>query len=101
DGSKSAQLINATSSHKRFTSQPLNLEPETTYTLTYYTKGTGDIRNAFFNGNPDSSGNGFSAYSEYTTAGSDWAQVTYVFTTDAADYTNVEVIFSLRNTGED
>lgn len=100
DGSKSVELLNAASGHKRFTSQPIDLEAETTYTLTYYTKGTGEVRNAFFNGNPESSGSGYSSYSAYTTATGDWTEVEYIFTTDAENFTGVEVIFSLRNTGE-
>lgn len=97
DGDKSLNLINEGTSHQRFTSQPINLEANTSYTLTYYVKGEGEVRNAFFNGNPDSSGSGYSAYSPYNNATDGWTQLTYVFETEE-DFTGVEIIFSLRNT---
>lgn len=97
DGAKSLVLINDTSTHKRFTSQSMNLTADTSYTLTYYIKGEGDVRNGFFNGNPDSTGQGFSAYSPYTTANGEWQMVTYSFET-GADVTDMEIIFSVRNT---
>lgn len=99
DGSKSVELINNSTSHKRFTSQEYNLNPNSTYTLTFYAKGEGDIRNSFYNGNPDSSGNGYASYSAYTTVNGDWQKITYTFDTDV-DVTGVEIIFSMRNTGE-
>lgn len=97
EGAKSLNLINEGSSHQRFTSQPINLEANTSYTLTYYVKGEGEVRNAFFNGNADSSGSGYSTYSPYTNATGEWTEVTYVLET-LEDFTGVEIIFSLRNT---
>src|SRR5690606_20480885 len=82
DGSKSVELINDASGHKRFTSQGYNLNPNSTYTLTFYAKGSGEVRNSFYNGNPDSTGSGFATYSPYTTVNSSWQKVTYVFETD-------------------
>lgn len=101
DGSKSLILINDTSSHKRFTSQPINLTQNSSYTLTYYIKGEGEVRNSFFNGNPDSSGSGFASYSPYISANNEeWQAVTYTFETEE-DVTGMEIIFSVRNTSEE
>lgn len=100
DGAKSLNLINTGSSHKRFTSQPFNLTADTAYTLTYYIKGEGEVRNSFFNGNIDSNGGGYATYSPYTTASGSWQQVTYTFETDV-DVTDMEMIFSVRNTSEE
>lgn len=97
DGSKSVELINDASGHKRFTSQGYNLNPNSTYTLTFYAKGSGEVRNSFYNGNPDSSGSGFATYTPYTTVNSSWQKITYVFETDV-DVTGVEIVFSVRNT---
>lgn len=99
EGSKSVELINKSADHKRFTSEGYNLTASSTYTLTFYAKGQGEIRNSFYNGNPDSTGSGFASYSPYTTVNGDWQQITYVFDT-AEDVTGVEIIFSVRNTGE-
>lgn len=97
DGDKSLNLIREDSNHQRFTSQPINLEANTSYTLTYFVKGEGEVRNAFFNGNPDSTGNGYSTYSPYNSATSEWTELTYIFET-GEDVTGVEIIFSVRNT---
>ncbi|MFA5620187.1 MAG: T9SS type A sorting domain-containing protein [Weeksellaceae bacterium] len=100
DGSKSVALINTGSSHKRFTTEGYDLTPNTSYTLTFYIKGVGDVRNAFYNGNDDSTGQGYSAYSAYTAATDSWEPVTYTFET-SEDVTGVQIIISVRNTGEE
>ncbi|MFA7616209.1 MAG: T9SS type A sorting domain-containing protein [Moheibacter sp.] len=99
EGSKSVALINTGSTHKRFTTQGYNLLQNTSYTLTFYVKGVGDVRNAFYNGNDESSGQGYSSYSDYTAATSNWEKITYVFET-GEDVTGVQIIISVRNTGE-
>lgn len=89
DGASSVNLVNAGSSHKRFTNLAItSLEEE--YTLTYYAKGDGELRNAYHDGE-------YSTYGDYNTLTSagGWTQITYVFTPTAGD---LEVIFSLRNT---
>lgn len=100
DGAKSVNLISEASGHKRFTSQAFDLQANSSYTLTYFVKGEGEVRNSYFNGNPDSSGSGFATYSAYTAATSDWQEVTYVFATED-DFTGVEIVFSMRNTSEE
>lgn len=99
EGSKSVALINTGSSHKRFTTQGYDLSQNTSYTLTFYIKGEGDVRNAFYNGNDESSGQGYSSYTDYTAATGSWEKITYVFET-GEDVTGVQLIISVRNTGE-
>lgn len=87
----SVRLMNTSSTHRRFSSQPITLEGGVNYTLTYWVKGSGDIRNAYF-------GSDYSAYSSYTTLNSNiWKKIEYKFTLrdDAKD---AEIIFSVRNT---
>lgn len=92
-GNTSVRLMNTSHTHKRFSSQPIALEGGVNYTLTYWVKGSGDIRNAYYYG-----GSGYSSYSPYTTLNSsDWEKVEYKFT-PTNDEKDAEIIFSLRNT---
>lgn len=93
DGLKSIRLENSSTTHKRFTSQSVHLTADTNYILTFYVKGSGEVRNAWF-------GTDYSAYSAYSAAGPDWQKITYKFTTGTAA-TGSEIIFSVRNTGAD
>ena len=92
-GNTSVRLMNTSSTHRRFSSQPIALEGGAKYTLTYWVKGSGDIRNAYF-------GRDYSAYSTYTTLNSsDWRKIEYKFTL-ASDANDAEIIFSVRNTAD-
>lgn len=89
NGSASVNLVNESNSHKRFTNTAISATNES-YTLTYYAKGNGEIRNAFHDG-------GYSSYESYTllSEANGWTLITYEFTPDAG---SLEVIFSIRNT---
>jgi hypothetical protein len=89
EGSFSVALEVTGTSHKRFTNEVITATNEE-YTLTYYAKGDGQLRNAFHDG-------GYSSYTAYTDLASSagWVEMTYTFTPDAGD---LEVIFSVRNT---
>ncbi|HAB28378.1 MAG: hypothetical protein CMP05_06745 [Xanthomarina sp.] len=89
DGSVSLNLVNTSTSHKRFTNVAITASNEP-YRLTYYAKGNGEIRNAFYDGN-------YSSYESYTvlSTSNGWTLITYEFTPTAGD---LEVIFSLRST---
>ena len=89
DGSASLNLINTSSSHKRFTNAAITALGEE-YTLTYYAKGDGEVRNAYY----DITYSSYTGYNVLTSADG-WVQITYVFTPAAGD---LEVIFSVRNT---
>src|SRR5699024_11118772 len=60
DGDYAVQLAETGSSHKRFTSKPISIKKDVEYTLTYWVKGKGEIRNAFFRDG------GYSQYTDYT-----------------------------------
>ncbi|MBQ0769948.1 MAG: T9SS type A sorting domain-containing protein [Bizionia sp.] len=90
EGSSSLALFNPnTTTHKRFTNVAISAANEE-YTLRYYAKGKGEIRNAFHDGS-------YSSYSNYTTFNNteDWTLIEYVFTPNAGP---LEVVFSVRNT---
>lgn len=94
-GSSAVQLINTGTSHNRFTSQAYSIEANTEYTVTYWVRGKGEVRNAVYRGG------GYSSYSAYTAVDSDqWQKITYKFQYTAA-VDDVELIFSVRNTGEE
>ncbi len=93
-GTNACQLINTSSSHKRFTTKEFTLKAGT-YSCFYFARGHGEIRNAYyFDGS-------YSSYSNYTIIDSDdWTKVEYSFTlsTEKPDF---QLIFSIRNTNAD
>ncbi|MDR0969221.1 MAG: PKD domain-containing protein [Lentimicrobiaceae bacterium] len=98
DGSFAVQLINATDSHKRFTSQAVSVTTGKTYSITFWVRGQGDIRTGLFDDR--TTGNGYSSYNEYIIVNSTgWTEYTQTIaaenTTDVAEF-----IFSVRNTVE-
>jgi hypothetical protein len=91
-GTSSCQLIRTSSSHARFTTEAFSILADTEYTVTYYARGQGNIRNAFYRGGS------YSSYSSYTPLNSDdWTQIvwTFQYSSPASD---VEVIFSVQST---
>lgn len=98
DGSKAVQLINATTSHKRFTTDVVTVQEDTKYTITFWARGKGEIRTAIFD---DRSGTGFSIYNAYISVNSDeWVEYSQVITS-TTNSDEAEFIFSLRNTVAD
>ncbi|KMQ71536.1 T9SS type A sorting domain-containing protein [Chryseobacterium koreense] len=91
DGLKSIKLDNSSTTHRRFSSQAVNLTADTNYILTFYVKGSGEVRNAWL-------GSDYSSYTAYSAAGSEWQKITYKFTTGPMA-TGAEIIFSVRSTG--
>lgn len=90
-GSAALRLENATTTHKRFTSQAISITAGS-YTCKYWASGSGQIRNSWVVGTT------YATYSSYTTLASDtWQEITYNFTVgaDAADF---ELIFSVLST---
>lgn len=94
----SVKLENTTSTHMRFSTQPLTVINGTVYTVSFWVRGHGDIRIGLFDGR---SGNGYATYGAYTTVNStSWAQVTGTITA-ATDTAKAEFILSFRNTVAD
>jgi len=98
-GSYSAQLVNDSDSHRRFTSQHVSLEEGLTYQVTFWIKGHGEIRTGLFDDRE--TGHGYSPYNNYIDADPDsWEEhsqlVSAVNTTDIGEF-----IFSVRNTSDE
>ena len=98
-GNNACELINPASGHKRFTTQPIHVDNGTQYVISFWAKGSGDIRVALFDDRE--TGSGYSSYSAYHSINSDTYQ--YCFDTlQAANTTNSgEFILSVRNTDDD
>jgi len=87
-GSKACQLINTTATHKRFTTNSFSIDANVEYTVTYYARGKGEIRNAFYRNS------NYSSYSDYTVLDTDsWTEIVWTFQYNTA-VSDVEVIFS-------
>jgi hypothetical protein len=95
-GSYAVRLENATSSHKRFTTQPLTVTNGQNYTVSFWVRGAGDVRVGLYDGRPGGS-SGYATYTPYTSATADWQQVT-VSIAAAYDTIGGEFILSVRNT---
>ncbi len=94
----SVRLENTTSSHKRFTTQPLAVTNGQNYEISFWVRGNGEIRVGLFDGRSGSSA-GYAGYTPYTTVASPnvWIQVTQSIAA-ANDTVDAEFILSLRNT---
>jgi hypothetical protein len=94
-GTYAVQLVNATTSHKRFTTGPLTVEDGVTYTVTFWVRGEGEIRLGLFDGRP---GNGYATYTSYVdVTGNTWQEVELTMAA-ANDTTEAEFILSVVNT---
>ena len=88
------KLENTTTSHNRFSSQPITLS-EGNYRCVYWVSGGGDIRNAHYRNG------GYSSYTSYTTIETDdWIELVYDFSLSDA-VTDFELIFSIYDTNPD
>ncbi|MBZ0206677.1 MAG: carbohydrate binding domain-containing protein [Flavobacteriales bacterium] len=94
----SVRLENTTSSHKRFTTQSVAVTDGQNYEISFWVRGSGEIRVGLFDGRAGSSA-GYAGYTPYTTVASpnDWIQVTQSIAA-ANDTVDAEFILSLRNT---
>jgi hypothetical protein len=96
-GSSAANIRNASSSHKRFTTQSVTVIDGETYQISFWVRGQGEIRTGLFDGR--STGSGYSQYNSYELINSStWTQVTQSIVC-AHDTTDGEFILSCRNTG--
>lgn len=94
-GSSAVRLENADSGHKRFTTAALTVEANTDYTVSFWVRGSGEIRVGLFDDR--STGSGYASYSAYTSATATWTQVSQTVT--ATNSTAIaEFILSVRNT---
>lgn len=95
-GQNAVQLIEATSSHKRFTSQGVQLSAGQEYTITFWVRGQGEIRTGLFDNRE--TGFGYADYNAYIIVNStEWAMHTQSVTA-ITNHNACEFIFSARNT---
>lgn len=99
-GSKALQLIytgNSNPSHVRFTTQPLTVVAQTSYTITFWVRGKGEIRTGLFDGRPGAS-SGYADYNSYIIVDdTNWTQKTQNIIA-ATDTSVAEFILSFRST---
>jgi hypothetical protein len=95
-GASAVRLENTTSSHKRFTTQPLTVTNGQNYSVSFWVRGAGEVRVGLYDGRPGGS-SGYATYTPYNTATADWQQVTVTIAA-AYDTTGGEFILSVRNT---
>lgn len=96
-GLKAVQLLNTTTSHKRFTTTALTVSANTTYTISFWARGGGEIRTGLFDGRPGSS-SGYADYNPYIVVNStSWTQYTQSIMA-ATDTAIAEFILSFRST---
>lgn len=93
-GTLSAQCTNtSTTSHRRYTTQPLSITNGTTYKVNFYAQGNGKIRTAIYKG-----GNSYGTYNSYiTVATSSWTAYSQTVVSDTTSST-AEFIFSVLAT---
>jgi hypothetical protein len=93
-GSSACQLINSTSTHKRFTTTGLSITSAESYDVIFWVRGQGEIRTGLYNGVDP----GQNAYASYIVVNSPtWTMYTQTLTSNATSAAG-EFIFSLRNT---
>lgn len=96
-GSSAANIRNANSGHKRFTTQSVTVMDGETYEISFWVRGQGEIRTGLYDGR--ATGSGYAQYNSYETINStSWTQVTQSIVC-AHDTTDGEFILSCRNTG--
>jgi hypothetical protein len=97
-GTSYARLTNATSTHKRLSTQPLAVNNGQGYQIKFWARGQGDIRTGLFDDHTPTSSAGFTAYNNYIAVNTTtWTEFTQTLT--ATNTTTIaEFIFSIRNT---
>jgi hypothetical protein len=89
--------LHNTSPHKRFTTQPVTVVAGTSYSISFWVRGQGQVRTGLFDGRPGGT-SGYAAYNPYVTVSSNsWQQVTQTVTA-ANDTVGAEFVISVLNT---
>lgn len=96
-GTAAVRLVNAGTSHKRFTTQAVNVTQAQTYEAKFWVRGKGDIRLGLFD-NDLSNGDFGYTYASYISVNSTaWTMYTQTITADTT-YNLAEFILSIKNT---
>ncbi|MFT3884122.1 MAG: T9SS type A sorting domain-containing protein [Flavobacteriales bacterium] len=93
-GTSAVRLANATTGHKRFTTQPVTVQYGGVYEVRFWVRGAGQARAGLYDGRADQAGY---VYGTYATATSTWTEVvsTIYGGKDAAD---AQFVISVLNT---
>jgi hypothetical protein len=95
-GSSACRLTNEESGHKRFTTTQVTVTDGQAYEVSFWVRGSGNIRTGLFDGR--ASGSGYSPYNPYVAATSTWTEVTQTLSA-ANDTVGAEFILSVQLTG--
>lgn len=90
-GDYACQLVTSGTSHRRFSSQPFAIESGTAYDITFWAKGTGEVRTGLYR----TTGNVYQAYNDYIQLTDTWTE--YTQTVVAGGSGTGEIIFSVFN----
>ncbi len=93
-GTSACQLINTTTSHKRFTTTGLPIVTGESYDVIFWVRGQGEIRTGLFNG-VDAGQNVYGSYINVNST--TWTMYTQTLSSNATN-SDGEFIFSLRST---
>lgn len=95
-GSSAVQLVNTESTHKRFTSMPVQTDSGSTYSIKLWAKGLGgQIRTTLYDGRASASG--YASYTAYDTLTASWELITSSFLCTHSD-DSAEFVISVRFT---
>lgn len=95
-GASAVRVANATSGHKRFTTQNVEVTSGTVYNFTFWVRGAGEIRTGLWDGLSDA-GSSYAYNSTYITATAEWTEVTQQVTCPSGA-SSVQFVLSIRNT---
>lgn len=96
-GNFAVRLQNGSTSHKRFTTQPLPVANGTIYTISFWVRGNGSIRTGLFDNRAGGS-SGYAPYNAYyVSSGDTWTEVTQQIAA-ANDWPTSEFILSVLQT---
>ena len=94
-GTSAASLQNASSSHKRFSTQTVSVTDGEVYEVTFWAKGAGELRTGIYDGRTGGFGYYYNSY--ITMDDANWTEYTQTIIADTSN-ANAEFLFSLRNT---
>ena len=96
-GESAVQLIREQSGHQRFSSQPQTVQAGDVYEITFWARGSGEVRTGLYDGRE--TGFGYAPYNNYVVLTPEWTEYSQVVTVEV-DTDEAEFIFSVRNTSE-
>jgi len=97
-GAYACKLVNTESSHKRFTTQAVAVTETTSYVITFWVRGHGNIRTGIYDGCSTAYGYHYNSYIAINS--NTWTQQTQSVSADTT-FANAEFIFSVQLTNPD